>query len=72
MARKKRHPAVDAFFQELTSKGGTARMRALSALERKKFAASGGTAAAKSRTAAERSEAARKAARARWAKAKKA
>ena len=62
---------MDAFFQELTSKGGIARMRALSASERRKFAASGGRAAAKRRTATERSEAARKAARARWAKARK-
>lgn len=52
-------------------KGGKARWVGLTPEDRQKVAAAGGTARAKKMTKAQRSESARKAALARWARAKK-
>lgn len=68
MARGKRHPAVELWIQSVTSKGGTARAKALTAAQRKKIASAGGEARAAKMTSEQRSDAARRAVQARWAK----
>jgi hypothetical protein len=70
MARRKRHPAVEEWIQSVTSKGGTARAKALSPAARRKIASAGGKATAAKLTPEERSASARRAVVARWAKAK--
>lgn len=59
---------MDAYIQEMTSKGGRARAAKLTPAERQTIARAGGAATAKGRTAKERSAAARRAAVARWKK----
>jgi hypothetical protein len=70
MARRKRHPAVEEWIQNITSKGGTARAEALTPSARKKIASAGGKASAAKLTPAQRSANARRAVLARWAKAR--
>jgi hypothetical protein len=67
MARRKRHPAVEEWIQSVTSKGGTARAKALSPAARRKIASAGGKATAAKLTPEERSASARRAVVARWA-----
>jgi hypothetical protein len=67
MARRKRHPAVDAYIQSITSAGGRARAESLSPAARTKIAKKAGKALQASRSPEERRAAALKAVEARWA-----
>jgi hypothetical protein len=66
--RRKRHPAVDAYIQAITSAGGRARAEALTPAARTKIARKGGKTLQASRSPEERKAAALKAVEARWAK----
>jgi hypothetical protein len=68
MSRRKRHPVLEAWYQQLTSLGGKARAASLTPKQRTKIARDAGKALQASRTKEERRAAAKKAIAARWAK----